>query len=232
MYHQGFNLGCNFAEAVNYSAKLELDGYRECTKDCTSFPPITKASLLPQQPIVLSQQGKRGRPPGDGGEKPLKKPRIKSSSSSDFANPSAMADLLRKAIAAKRTADRLGGKQPAVTDIKELWRLLSCGSQLNHLQRIFIHERYSRGWIELSEKAARIKIKKKTFLMDKLGIQTENSYLNAFKAAQRGMVWVRLCDIFEKEFKDDKFVALCAFTGSCSMCIIISQDELDINFNT
>jgi hypothetical protein len=93
-------------------------------------------------------------------------------------------------------------------------------------------KRYSRGWIELSDEAASDQIKKKTLLMNKLDIKTEKLYLNAFKAAKRGMVWVHLCDIFEDEFKDNKFVALCAFTGSCSMCIIISQDGLDINFNT
>ena len=187
----------------------------EYTKYCTS------SFTLTTKPGLLSQQRKRRLLPG-GREKSSKKPKL----SPNFANRSAMADLLRKAIAAERTADRSGGNQSAVTDIKGLWRLLSCGSQLNHLQRIFTHKRYSRRWNELGA----ITTRKKALLMNELGLQSDKLYLSAFKAAQRGMVWVHLCDIFENKLEGHNIVALCAFTGSCGMCIITSQDGLDINF--
>lgn len=137
-----------------------------------------------------------------------------------------MADRLRKAIATARI-DSLQEKKDISTDLKRLWTRLACGSQLYHLTKIYIHKRFSRKW----HKLAAVKGTRKTTFMKELGSGSGTIYSNAVKAAQRGMVWVKLCDIFEGDFKGNKFVALCTYTDSYCTCIIIPQDGLDINFN-
>jgi hypothetical protein len=202
-YHQGFNLGPNIAEAINYANALDFKNYTECTKSCMEgFPPIKKIHILSSQPKKRSLE--------NGVDPPPKKARLRNTAATDFGNPSAMIPFICQSIAAKRRAFSQI-EQFSDEDVRALWEQAKIGGDRHSLVLRYARERFSRCWGSLARSQSRRTVV--NFMKQKLGISDQRTYESVRNAATRDSIWVRLCDIFEEDLKDNKCVAICGFTG-------------------
>lgn len=208
-YHQGFNLGPNLAEAINYATDLRnIAADLPCSSICPGGERIPQSGMLRSEGGIIKRRLLESPVELAG---TAKKPRMSVDLLASFAHPSTMAHTLQHAIAAKRRSTQT---MTASLDLLRLWQIVNTNSSLHILESRWFREKFAREWMRQWE--SRPKRCAGHYMRQELGFQ--DCFPNAQKAAKRARIWVELCDIFRVDLGDDCIVVMCAVAEITCMC--------------
>ena len=207
-YHQGFNLGPNLAEAINYAIDLmNVKVDVPCSSICPGGERIPQSGMLRSESTIR----KRRLPLLESSAKLVKKPRVNVNLLDLFARPSNMAHTLQHAIAARR---RSAQTMTARHNLRKLWQIVNTNGSLHMLESRWFRERFAREWI--TQWQSWPPREAGHYMRQVLGFQ--DCFVAAQKAAERARIWVQLCDIFRVDLGDDCIVVMCAVSEITCRC--------------
>lgn len=138
-YHQGFNLGPNLAEAINYAIDLRnVAAHLPCSSICPGGERIPQSGMLRSEVTIIKRHLPESSAEHVG---TAKKPRMTIDLLASFALPSNMAHLLQHAIAAKRRSTQT---MTASHDLLKLWQIVNTNGSLHMLKARWFRERFAR----------------------------------------------------------------------------------------